>query len=238
MGRENYIAERAVLGGRPQHTETGSEQGVLTLGDNNTIRECATLHRGLNSGDVTQIGNHCLLMVNCHVGHDCVVGSHVIIANNVMLAGHVQIGDSAYLSGAVAVHQFCRVGRNAMVGGLARLVKDAPPFFTVDGGTTSVVGLNRIGLRRSGFRRDEVAQIKAAYRLIYRCGLDWAEILESLRREFPAGPVAELLEFLRTSERGIVQERRANPKERDDRDDRDNAAPHRLPMTTPLRRAS
>ena len=136
------------------------------------------------------------------------------MANNAMLAGHVHVDDRAYISGAAGVHQFCRVGTFAMVGGQAHLVQDVPPYVTVDGLSSLVVGLNKIGLRRAGYDQATIQGLMAAYRLIYRSGLRWAEILEQLRTRFPTGPAALFYEFLSTTARGIVSERRAPPAPR------------------------
>jgi UDP-N-acetylglucosamine acyltransferase len=125
-----------------------------------------------------------------------------------MLAGHVTVDDRAYVSGAVGVHQFCRIGRQAMVGGQAHVVKDVPPFVTVDGKCTFVVGLNLVGLRRSGMTAADINQLKAAYRLIYRSGLRWTEILERLAQEFATGPAALFHEFFSGGKRGFTPERR------------------------------
>jgi len=208
MGSGNQIAEGAVLGGTPQHLHCGDDPGPLLIGSGNMIRENVTIHRGLKPGEPTRVGDKNLLMVNAHVAHDCILGNETIIANNVMLAGHVHVDDCAYLSGAAGVHQFCRIGRYAMVGGQSHLSQDVPPFFLVDGATTRVVGLNRVGLRRAGFSQESISHLKEAYRLVYRSGLAWAEILDRLRTEFPAGPVADLHDFLVSTKRGIVQDRR------------------------------
>ena len=114
-------------------------------------------------------------MVCAHVAHDCHVGNNVIFANNTLLAGHVVVEDRAFLSGAVGVHQFCRIGRLAMIGGHARVVQDVPPYLMIDGISGCIVGLNLVGLRRNGFVAEEIAELKAAYRLIYRSGLKWSE---------------------------------------------------------------
>jgi UDP-N-acetylglucosamine acyltransferase len=172
------------------------------------IRENVTIHRALVPGETTLIGNENLIMVNAHVAHDCRIGDHTIITNNVMLAGHVTVGDYAYLSGGVGVHQFCRIGAHCMVGGQAHVKKDVPPYVTVDGQTTRVVGLNLIGLKRRGFSADDLAQLKAAYRIIYRQGWTWSEVLERLRVTFEAGPAMEFLTFLSDSRRGFLLERR------------------------------
>lgn len=208
LGAENHVFEGAVLGGFPQHVHMPKNPGKLVIGSGNTIRENVTIHRALEPAASTRIGDNNLLMVNAHVAHDCWLGNHTIITNNVMLAGHVTVEDRAYVSGAAAVHQFGRIGTLAMVGGQAHLGRDAPPFVTVDGLSSLVVGLNQIGLRRAGFDPKIIRRLKEAYRVVYRSGLAWAEILRRLKREFPDGPAAHFYRFLSTTTRGIVPERR------------------------------
>ena len=208
LGAHNRVFEGAVLGGLPQHIRMPPEVGGLAIGDANTIRENVTVHRALEAGSTTRIGDHNLLMVGVHVAHDCHLGSHVIVANNTMLAGHVEVGDRAYVSGAVGVHQFCRIGSLAMVGGQAHVVKDVPPYVTVDGKSTFIVGLNLVGLRRAGYSLEQIEQLKAAYRLIYRSGLRWNEMLARLAEEFSAGPAALFHEFFSGGKRGFTPERR------------------------------
>jgi UDP-N-acetylglucosamine acyltransferase len=208
LGPDNHIFEGAVLGGFPQHVHIPDCPGQVVIGSGNTIRENVTVHRALEADRLTLIGDHNLLMVNSHVAHDCRLGNHTIITNNVMLAGHVTVEDRAYVSGAAAVHQFCRIGTLAMVGGQAHLTKDVPPYVTVDGLSSLVVGLNHIGLRRAGFDQQTIWQLKAAYRVIYRSGLAWAEILKRLKSDFADGPAAHFYRFLSTTSRGITPERR------------------------------
>lgn len=211
LGANNHVAEGAVLGGVPQHTRPPAEFGRLLIGSGNTLRENCTLHRALHVGAQTMVGDHNYLMVGTHVAHDCRIGNHTIFANNALLAGHVTVDDRAFVSGAVAVHQFCRIGRLAMVGGHARVVQDVPPYMMVDGVTGCIVGLNLVGLRRNGFAADEVLQLKSAYRLIYRSGLRWTEVLDHLKRRFDHGAAAEFHRFLSHGTRGFVQERRMPP---------------------------
>jgi UDP-N-acetylglucosamine acyltransferase len=211
IGARTTVDTGAVIGGRPQHLALHAQPGSLIIGSDNTIRENVTIHTALQADDATIVGDHNLIMVNVHVAHDCQLGSHTIMANNVMLAGHVSIADYAYLSGAVGIHQFCRVGAYCMVGGQARVIKDIPPYVTVDGQSTRVCGLNLIGLRRRGFELSEIKQLKAAYRLIYRQGLTWREVLEALRRQFPTGPAAAFHEFFAGGKRGFTLERRTPP---------------------------
>jgi UDP-N-acetylglucosamine acyltransferase len=211
LGENNRVFEGAVIGGLPQHVHIPDDPGRVVVGSNNVIRENVTIHRALAPDHSTVIGDNCLMMANAHVAHDCHIGNNVIITNNALLAGHVIVGDRAYISGAAGVHQFCRVGTFAMVGGQAHLVQDVPPYVTVDGLSSLVVGLNKVGLRRAGFKQAAIQEVMAAYRVIYRSGLRWADVLEQLRTQFPHGPAALFYEFLSTSARGIVSERRAPP---------------------------
>jgi UDP-N-acetylglucosamine acyltransferase len=211
LGESNHVFEGVVLGGMPQHAHMPACPGRVVIGSHNVIRENVTVHRALESHRITAIGDHCLLMTNAHVAHDCQLGDHVILTTNAMLAGHVTVSDRAYLSGAAGVHQFCRIGTLAMVGGQAHIVKDVPPFVTIDGQSSYVVGLNQVGLRRAGYKPADVVQLKAAYRLIYRSGLLWPEMLKRLKEEFSEGPAAAFHPFLSSTKRGIIPERRMPP---------------------------
>jgi len=212
IGTDTTVYEGAVIGGMPQHINPPSELGGVLIGSGNVIREHATIHRAMYDGQLTTIGNNCLLMVGSHVAHDCRVGNHVIMTNGAMLGGHVQIGDRACLGGNSAVHQFCRIGRLSMIGGCTKVTQDLPPFVLTDGSTAMIVGLNRVGLRRSGLSREEVLSLKAAYRLIYREGLNFNETLSALQQRFPTGVASEFADFFSVGERGFVQERRSPPR--------------------------
>ncbi len=208
LGPNNSVWESAVIGGQPQHVRCPAEIGRVEIGQGNTIRELATIHRALKPGVATVIGDNNYLMVGAHVAHDCRLGNNVIMANNCLLAGHVTVDDRSFLSGCVAVHQFCRIGRMSMVGGHARVVRDVPPFVTIDGVTGDVVGLNLVGLKRNGFSPEQIVVLKAAYRLIYRSGLPWREMHARLAAEFADGPAAPMVEFFQGGTRGFSQERR------------------------------
>ena len=210
-GCHNEFGEHAVIGGAPQHAARPEEIGRLRIGDHNVFREYATVHRALKPASMTVVGDHNYVMAGAHFGHDTVVGNNCIFANAALLGGHVTVEDRAFVSGAVAVHQFCRIGRLAMVGGHARVVQDVPPFMLLDGQSGCIVGLNVVGLRRSGHSPEDIATLKAAYRTIYRRGLPWREVLSALEKEFDAAPVAHLREFLAGGTRGFSQERRAPP---------------------------
>ncbi|NBT13342.1 MAG: acyl-ACP--UDP-N-acetylglucosamine O-acyltransferase [Planctomycetia bacterium] len=210
-GCHNEFGEHCVVGGAPQHAARPQQVGTLAIGDHNVFREYVTVHRALKPDTATTIGDHNYVMATAHVGHDCVVGNNCIFANGALLGGHVTVEDRAFVSGAVAVHQFCRIGRLAMVGGHARVVQDIPPYMLVDGQSGCIVGLNIVGLKRSGHGADEIAELKAAYRTIYRRGLPWKQVLEALEQEFHGGPALHLRRFLNAGTRGFAQERRAPP---------------------------
>ncbi len=210
-GCHNEFSEHSVIGGAPQHAARPEQVGRVVIGDHNVFREYVTIHRALKPGTATVVGSHNYIMAGAHFAHDVTVGNNCICANNALLGGHVTVEDRAFVSGAVAVHQFCRIGRLAMIGGHARVVQDVPPYMLLDGQTGCVVGLNVVGLRRSGHSADDIAELKAAYRVIYRRGLPWREVLDALRQEFETGPAVHLRDFLSGGSRGFAQERRAPP---------------------------
>ncbi|GIW94579.1 MAG: acyl-[acyl-carrier-protein]--UDP-N-acetylglucosamine O-acyltransferase [Pirellulaceae bacterium] len=231
MGPDNHVFEGACLGGYPQHLRAGPVIGGVRIGARNQIREFVTIHRAVTPGANTEVGDDNMIMVGVHIAHDCRIGNHTIMANAVLLAGHVEVQDRAYLSGAVAVHQFCRIGRCAMVGGQSHITRDVPPYVTVDGETSRVVGLNLIGLKRAGYTAEQIVQLKQAYRLIYRSDKPWLTILSELRRLFADGPAAEYNVFFASCSRGIVPERRRMPamlRIADFRDDTDQDHSERL----------
>ena len=210
VGEANQFGEGSIIGGTPQHVTAPPPFGQVRIGNGNVFREHTTVHRSLKEQCTTMIGNENYLMVNAHVAHDCVVGNNNILVNNVMLGGHVTIGNRAVLGGAAAIHQNCRVGSLAMVGGQAHVTQDIPPFMMVDGLTGQIVGLNLIGLRRSGRTSEDMKVLKGAYFTLYRKGLTWKEILQVFQEDYSIGPIAELTEFLLSTKRGIVRERAAS----------------------------
>jgi UDP-N-acetylglucosamine acyltransferase len=213
LGTNNEVGESAVIGGAAQHVHVHDPGGTLTIGSHNRIRENVTIHRGWNNDAATTIGDHNMFMVGSHVAHDCRVGNHCIFVNHVLLGGHVHVDDRAYVGGASAVHQFCRIGRLAMIGGIAKITQDVPPFIMIEGaGSSEVTGLNKVGLRRNGYSPEQILQLKTAYRTIYREGHRWGEVLEILSTEFKDGPAALFYEFFKAGKRGFVQERRISRK--------------------------
>ncbi len=168
IGKNNTVFPFAVLGGTPQDLSYKGEPTKLIIGDNNVIREHATLHRGTVRGRaLTRIGDDCLIMCNCHVAHDCIVGDHVIMAQTATIGGHVQLGDYAFLGGLSGVHQHGRVGRYAFVGASALMTTDLIPFGSAIGNHAHLGGLNVVGLKRRGFTREQIHDLRSAYRLLF-----------------------------------------------------------------------
>jgi UDP-N-acetylglucosamine acyltransferase len=212
LGRDVVVGEGAVVGGLPQHISPPANPGRVVVGERCVLRENVTVHRAMKENGETRIGSDCLLMVGAHVAHDCTVGNRVILTNNVLLGGHVTVGERAVMGGGSAVHQHCRVGRLAMVAGCARIVQDVPPFVMTDGDAALIVGLNKIGLKRSGMTDEEILLVKQAYRVIYRQGLLFNDMIATLEEQFHVGPASEFAEFFRNGKRGFIQERRSPPK--------------------------
>lgn len=208
LGSGNVVHEGAVLGGEPQ--DLGFEPGPsrLVIGDRNRIREGVTIHRG-SRGSATVVGSGCFIMAYAHVAHDDIIGDGVILANNVALAGHVEIEERAFLSGGVVVHQFCRIGRLAMIGGNSKIVQDCLPYVITDGIPAAARGLNVVGLRRAGVPAAQVRLLKEAYRILLRSALPLETALERLTAiEEPL--VDELVAFVRRSKRGFHRADRAD----------------------------
>jgi UDP-N-acetylglucosamine acyltransferase len=205
LGPANVVHENAVLGGEAQDLGFIECESYLRVGAHNSIREGVTMHRGTQPGSVTSVGSNCFIMAYAHVAHNCRLGDRVIIANNVALAGHVDIEDQAFISGGVVVHQFCRIGRLAMIGGNSKIVQDCLPFVMTDGAPGRAHGLNMVGLRRAGFKSSEAQKLKEAYRILLRSGL---ALEQALSRMSDLGDplVDHIIEFARNSERGFCRE--------------------------------
>jgi len=216
IGARCRIFQFAVLGEIPQDLKFKGEESHLVIGDNNTIREFATMHRGTaGGGGVTRIGRDNLFMAYTHVAHDCQVGNGVIMSNAATLGGHISVEDHAILGGLSAVHQFCRIGRHAFVGGCSAVHRDVPPYAMAVGNRAKLVGLNLVGLKRQGFTDATLHGLKRAYELLFLSDLNQKEAMERIRQEYPQVPeVQHLLKFLETSERGLlpadVREHRLN----------------------------
>ncbi|PLX82082.1 MAG: acyl-[acyl-carrier-protein]--UDP-N-acetylglucosamine O-acyltransferase [Desulfuromonas sp.] len=206
IGEENRIFQFASVGADTQDLKFGGEKSYLKIGDRNKIREFVTLHRGTEGGgEETVIGDDCLFMAYAHVAHDCRVGNHVILANGATLAGHVEVADWAILGGLSAVHQFVRVGAHVMISGGSMVAQDVAPFTIAQGDRAQTVGLNLVGLKRRGFEEDQLKQLKAAYRLIFRSDLRLEEALKKIAEGSPGDVVGEFVDFIKQSQRGLAR---------------------------------
>ena len=233
LGRDNHVDVGAVLGGAPQHLGVGKEVGGTVIGDGNRFREFVTIHRAYLPDKNTRIGNQNMFMASSHVGHDCAVGDSNILANNVLLAGHVTVGDQNYFGGGAAVHQFCRAGSLAMIGGLARITRDIPPYVLVDGTTNCLVGLNSIGLRRAGMPPEIRRELKDAYRIAFRSELPMEDRLALLQKRFPLGPAREIWQFVASTSRGVLQDRRVKKQPSRENREKEPARPNQRNADTP-----
>ena len=206
IGARNKFYAFTSIGQQSQDLKYAGEPTHLEIGSDNTFREFITINRGTASGSYTRIGSHNNLLAYCHVAHDCVVGNHVIFSNSVALAGHVTVSDSVILGGLTAIHQFCRIGRHVMIGGLAKISKDVPPFTIADGNPSALRGINVVGLERAGLPAGEVRILKEAYKTLFMRGLQLSEALAVLRALTPVSErVNHLVEFIEASERGVLR---------------------------------
>ena len=216
IGRDNRIHAHAVLGGAPQDMKYRGEPTLLEIGDRNTIREFCTFNRGTaQDGGVTRVGHDNWIMAYVHIAHDVQVGDRTILANNATLAGHVHVGDWVIIGGLTGVHQFCKIGAHAMTGFQSHVSQDVPPYMMVSGNPLGVHGFNIEGLRRRGFSRERIAQVKQMHRLLYRDGLTLEQAREALAALHDsaqssddaeaAADVQRLLDFLAASRRGIAR---------------------------------
>jgi UDP-N-acetylglucosamine acyltransferase len=174
------------------------------IGAGTVLREFVTVHTGTKDGEVTRVGSGCLIMAYCHVAHGCELGDEVIMSNGAQLAGEVRIEDRAIVGGMTGVHQFCRIGTLAMIGGGTKVRQDCPPYMIVEGCDPQVMGPNMVGLQRRGMAAETRAALKEAFRLIYREGLNRSQALDRIAYEVPVGPeVQHLIDFFRQSTRGV-----------------------------------
>ncbi|MGA3223020.1 MAG: acyl-ACP--UDP-N-acetylglucosamine O-acyltransferase [Acidobacteriaceae bacterium] len=208
FGARNRVYSFACLGVAPQDLKYRGEPTALEIGDDNTIRECVTISRGTRGGGgTTRVGNHCLIMAYTHIGHDSTIGNHCILANGATLAGHVTVEDHASVGALCPVHQFCRIGKHAYVGGGTTITQDVLPYsLTSAKRDTHAYSLNRIGLERSGFSQNQLRALQHAYRILLAAKLNTSQALERLRAEGePEACVAYLLEFIEASQRGVIK---------------------------------
>jgi UDP-N-acetylglucosamine acyltransferase len=206
LGDGNEISAGTVLGTDPLDKNFTGARSYLRIGCRNRIREHYTISRGTAPESATVIGDGNYIMTSGHIAHNCRLGNNIVVASCALLAGYVEVGDQAFISGGVAVHQFSKIGRLAMIAGGTRVNKDAPPFFLYAGLYVEPKGLNSVGLRRAGFEAARVATLKQAYRILYRSALKLEAALGRIEQELPTPETLELVQFIRSSKRGICRE--------------------------------
>ncbi|PIP72023.1 MAG: acyl-[acyl-carrier-protein]--UDP-N-acetylglucosamine O-acyltransferase [Nitrospinae bacterium CG22_combo_CG10-13_8_21_14_all_47_10] len=206
IGRNCNIFHGASLGGEPQILNFKNVPASLEIGDGTVVREYVTIHRSGFEGGVTRVGKGCLLMAYSHVGHDCEIGDGVVIVNSTALSGHVIVEDKAFISGLVGIHQFVRIGRNAMVGGMARVNQDILPFSIVEGNPARLYSTNSVGLKRANFKPNVRAAIKKALKLIAQPELNTKQAVEKISAEIEMfEEIQYLINFIENSSRGVTK---------------------------------
>ncbi|MBI5048322.1 MAG: acyl-ACP--UDP-N-acetylglucosamine O-acyltransferase [Deltaproteobacteria bacterium] len=219
IGHGCKIYQFASIGAPPQDITYKGEKTEVIIGDNNVIREFVTIHRATTKADrKTVIGNNNTLLAYVHIAHDCKIGNNVIMANAATLAGHVAIEDYAYIGGLVAIHQFARVGAYAIIGGASAVTHDIPPYVMAVGNRAKLYGLNKIGLRRQGFSREDMESLKKAYNILFRSSFTLKDAVNKVESEMGHSTrLAHLIKFIKASKRGITREkgRRVESSEED-----------------------
>jgi len=207
IGDESHLYPFVSIGLAPQDLKFAGEETETEIGSRTRIREFVTVHRGTKGGGgITRIGDDCFMMAQAHVAHDCLIGNNVIMANAATLAGHVSVEDGANIGAYSGVHQFCRVGREAYVGGYSVVVKDALPFALTVGNHARCYGINKVGVRRRGYTRETIAALHHAFHLLLSSKLNTTQALERIREEIENIPeVDELVHFVESSKRGVVK---------------------------------
>ena len=206
LGINNEVFPFASIGLKTQDLKWKGGTTRTEIGDCNTFREYVTVHSATSDGDSTRIGSHNNLLAYSHVAHDCQIGSNVVMSNGSTLAGHVIVHDHAILGGLTGVHQFCRIGRMAMLGGYSKVVQDIPPFMIADGNPAATRTVNKVGLTRNGVSEETQGALRQAYKTIFREGLTVAKAIETMENDLQQVlELKELIEFMRTSERGLAR---------------------------------
>ncbi len=207
IGKGNRFFQFASIGEECQDLKYDGEPTELVIGDNNTFRESCTIHRGtIQDNSLTQIGSNNLFMAYTHVAHDCMVGDNCIMANNASLAGHVHLGDNVIIGGMSGIHQFCHIGSHSFIAANALVLKDVPAFVMASGHPAKPFGLNSEGLKRRGFTKETIANIKRAYKQVYRKGLTVAEAIVSVKELAEQTPeVNTFIDIVKNSTRGIIR---------------------------------
>src|SRR5580693_8760991 len=206
LGEANEISAGTVLGTDPLDKNFTGERSYLQIGNRNKIREHYTISRGTQPESVTEIGDDNYIMTSGHIAHNCRIGNNTVIASCALVAGHVDVEDQAFISGGVVIHQYSKIGRLAMIGGNTRVNLDVPPFFLYTDFNVRPNGLNLVGLKRAGLSREEIAALKAAYKILYRSHLKLNDALARITSELNTEHTRQLVKFIESSERGICRE--------------------------------
>ena len=205
IGMDCKIFNGAVIGEVPMDLKFNGEDSKLTIGDRTVIREFCTLHRGTKEVGLTKIGSDCLIMSYGHVAHDVIIGDNVIVSISVNIAGHAEVDDFAIIGGCTPVHQFCKIGKHAFIGGGRLILQDVPPYIIVSGAPLRFVGINKIGLERRGFGKETREIIKQAYRKYFVSKLNRGQAIDYIKRSLPQiEEIKNIVEFIDSSERGII----------------------------------
>jgi UDP-N-acetylglucosamine acyltransferase len=207
IGKDNRIFQFTSIGAEPQSTAYKGEPTRVEIGDGNTFREYCTVNRGtVEDNSVTRVEDNNFIMAYVHIAHDCRLGSNTIFANCASLAGHVEVGDYAIMGGFSLVHQFCRVGAHCITGIGAVCIQDVPPFTLAAGNKAITHGINVKGLRRRGFDKEQITNLKRAYKLIYRSGLQTQDAIAEIRGAgWDSADVNLLIDFINGSKRGVIR---------------------------------
>ncbi len=208
MGENNEVMPYACIGMIPQDLKYNGEETSLVIGNNNRLREYVTIHLASTDGDgETTVGDDNFFMAYVHIAHDCKVGNHVIMANYAGLSGHVVMEDHVVAGGMLGVHQHVRIGEFAMLGGVSRIINDVPPYVIASGADKAkLYGLNTVGLKRNGFEEETIAELKAAYRILFREKLSLGDAIKKIQEEVAySDKVRHLVEFVQANKRGICR---------------------------------
>ncbi len=206
LGAECIVFPFASIGSQTQDLKFKGGTTFVEIGDRTTLREYVTVNSGTADGEITKVGSNSLIMAYCHVAHGCKVGNRVIMANSAALSGDVLVEDDVVIGGMSGIHQFTRIGTCAMIGGMAKITQDVPPYMLVDGNPPGVHGINAIKLQRLNVVAETVAVVKKAFKILYRDGLSTRQAMERIHAELPKTPELEhLIKFIETSERGILK---------------------------------
>jgi UDP-N-acetylglucosamine acyltransferase len=206
IGQDNRISAGTVLGTDPLDKNFKGHRSYLKIGSGNIIREHYTISRGTAPESETVIGDGNFIMTSGHIAHNCKIGNRTVIASCALVAGYVEVEDEAFISGGVVIHQYSKIGRLAMIAGNTRVNSDVPPFFMYADYNIAAKGLNLVGLKRAGFSASDVQALKKAYRVLYRSGLKLEDALKRIEEEIPTEYARHLVNFIRSSERGICRE--------------------------------